>query len=316
MEGKKLGWILAIIILLLVVASGFFLWMTGITANDFLTINLFPLLAKGATLNFVLFLVLSSAALAVILFVAKRFEFKKALLFSEVGYLAGGLIAVGAFGLVDFLVPLLFGALGIFFAAKNLAKKEAELKYSAELRAGCWSAGKITALFAAGFFIYLLIISAGQTQTLSEGFSEGLFALTIGSGTSIGTPLTDAIAALQQASYLSVKNLPEYKAVMQQGTREGAELDLKISALMTAVGSKEYKDTIAGETGKLFNNLPVVKTVAQYAWIIYAIFALIALSLVGNIIIKNLAGIIYWILRAMGKQKKAEEAAQIEKKTW
>ena len=84
------------------------------------------------------------------------------------------------------------------------------------------------------------------------------------------------------------------------------KLEMKLEELKLFYTSDEYSKTIAENTSKIIDDskskpgfdleLPFVKDIAKYAWLVYALIAFASVLFIGELIIKNLSAFIYAII--------------------
>lgn len=311
--------ILSIITILSSISTAYFFSLSGISINNFLTINLFQLLDAILTIQFALSLIFASLSISTIICIIKNNEFATGITFSLISYILGAIIGTLLFGLTNFLIPILFGSIGIFLAIKNLEQKEKEYKSMPILRAGINSSGKIILFISIGFFIYLLFITIPNQVNYEKQFSNDFLSITIGGEKnsvqdSIQSQVIDIIIQTQKETLNSIKQFSGFSSLHESSDISTLNFYSNFIAYEQVVNSNEYKNNLKeqyveqtdnSEIGKtILDNLPFIEKTAKYAWLLYALSGLILTLFLGNLIIKNLAGIFYFLLNSAFNQKK------------
>jgi len=305
------GAILCILAILVLIGAGFVLSLTGITMKLFLTVNFVPLGYAILNVPFAIFLVLSSLALALILLIARNRDFVPALIFAEVAYLGGAFISAAIFGFLDFSAAILIGAVGVALLVKGLDEKEVAMKHFAKFRAGSSASNKVIALFAVGLFVAVIIFTASNQSYYKDSFSAEFMKVTIGNGLSLSDTtqelLISSIIASQKGTVEQIANIPELHSLVASGSADAIALDNKISAIRSNLDSPAVHDAIKEATKKvslgedLVGQMPAIKMVADYAWLLYAFEALILVLLLGGLIVKTLAALFYFAIGSFYK---------------
>jgi len=310
MKQTTAAFVLSAIIFVSILVGAYFFAASGITLGMLLTINAMPLVKAMLSINFALFVVMSGTAVAGIITLAKTQNSNNTLMFLEVAYLAGICGSVLIFNLLDFVLALGFGAIGIYFAATMLTSKEAELKKWAIARSGAASAGKITLFIAVGLFLSIIILTAQNQAYYEKNFVSDLLSITIGDSStlkdSLNEPLVETMIQTQQQTVQAIMATPQYVALEQKSDAEVLGFVATMDSIETQMKTKQYKDTILQEISSQSNSLdigegiiaqmPMIKIAAQYAWILYAIEGLILLLFIGGLFTKNIAALIYFVL--------------------
>lgn len=304
MKNHITGIIFAIIILISFTMGGYFFSQTGITINNFLTINFSFLLDSLISINFLLFCIISSIGLGIMLSLGSFYEIKKATIISLSAYLISITVSIVLFNLYDFTVPLFITAFSIPLCLKSIQKAK-EYKVFPILRAGIYSTEKFFLVISLIFFFTLLFISINQMNYLETNFSNEIVGSTIGNNMTLSDQfslqLGQAIATNQSKTIELMLEQEEIKRLIDQEIPDALIYNQKLLAYKTAYNDEEYALTIAGELknnkldlGKeIIDKFPIIKLMAKYAFLIYSFSASILVIFIGNIIIKNLAGLVF-----------------------
>jgi len=327
MNEKMQGIVFAAAAAIMIIVSAYFFSVTGITLEQFLTINTIPLLKEVLTINFAAFLLSASFAIGFILAIGKKYLFKYAMMFALIGALIGISGALILFPqLVDFFIPMAILLLAIPISLKNLQAREKELKYMAIARSGAGAAGRIVSIVCIGFFLYLIFFTLANTQKYEDDFAPELLTYTIGNGPVLSDQfnlsLANAMAIQQQQTIEQIQGLDSMKNLIAKGDSDGLALASQLGATKTYVTSQEFKNKIV-ETLKsqkvdlgegVLKQLPMLQLFSKYAWLLYPIAALILTMFIGNIVIRNLgAGIYFMLIRIFGKKTGFAEKAEEKK---
>jgi hypothetical protein len=313
--------IFSIILLITTIISGLFFSLTGIKLESFLTINLFPVLDKFLTIEFLLFILFASITLSMILFIIKKFNLKMAIIITSIGYIVGLVITTILFGLTLFLIPLSFGLIGIIISIFTQDKKEKEYKSMPLLRSGINSSGKIIFFIAVGFLLFTLIITVGNKSDYEQNFSKDVLSLTIGdNGTlqdSVSKPIINSIIESQKQTITNVKNLSGYSELSEKNDIDILTFIANLDGMEAMINSEEYKSLILEQLEKeqkntdlgktMLDNLPLINQISIYTWLIYPLLLFMIILGIGNLIVKNLAGIIYYIISLYSAKQNFEE---------
>jgi hypothetical protein len=321
MDEQILVIIFSIILLITTIITGLFFSLTGIKLEHFLTINIFSVLDKFLTIEFLLFILFASITLSIILFIIKKFNYKMAIIITSIGYSIGIIITTILFGLTLFLIPLFFGLIGIIIAIFTQDKKEKEYKSMPLLRSGINSSGKIIFFIAVGFLLFTLIITIGNKDYYEQNFSKEFLSLTIGEDETLQDSVSEQIKNFvidsQKQTIISIKNLPGYSELSKKNDIDVLTFIANLDGMEAIINSEEHENTVlmqlnnaqqSDELGKtMLDSLPLINQMARYAWLFYPLLLFIIILGVGNIIIKNLAGIIYFIINLYSAKQNFEE---------
>ncbi len=311
--------ILSIITIISSISTAYFFSLSGININNFLTINFFQLLEAVLTIQFALFLIFASLSISAILSIIKNNEFLTGITFSLISYILGAIIGTLLFGLINFLIPILFGSIGIFLAIKTQEQKEKEYKSMPILRAGINSAGKVILFISIGFFVYLLFVTIPNQVNYEKQFSNDFLSITIGGEKnsvqdSVQSQVIDIVIQTQKETLNSIKQFSGFSSLQESSDISSINFYNNFVAYEQVINSNEYKNNLKEQNieqnntsnlGKtILDNLPFIEKTARYAWLLYALSGLILTLFLGNLIIKNLAGIFYFLLNSAFNQKK------------
>ncbi|MFA6268489.1 MAG: hypothetical protein WCW13_03365 [archaeon] len=310
MDDRIPGAILSVLLFIWAIITIFFFTSTGITTNNFMTINLAPLMQEMLTTNFIAFIVSISITLGLILVLGRKYKFKYSIVFIYPPIILGLLASFFLFQktILNFGIPIIGLLIGILIGVRFIANKENELKYLKTFRAGAFSTDKILLIGIVVFFLYLIILGSAQKEELKNGFVTDFLGVTVGDGISIGetfqVQFAGAIALQQQSAIDQVLSMQEMKNLTAKNDPDGLLLAAKLEAMKAVVVSDDFKKGIANQLkaqnidfGKeITKQIPLITTIAQSAWIMYPILALITLLFISNIIIKNLTGLVYAII--------------------
>ncbi|VVB75742.1 Uncharacterised protein [uncultured archaeon] len=327
MNEKAPGVVFAVATAVMIIVAAYFFSITGITIEQFLTINTIPLLKEIITINFAAFLLSASFAMGFILAIGKKYLFKYAMVFALVGALigiAGSLLLFPQ--LIDFFAPMAILLLAIPISLKNLSAREKELKYMAVLRSGAGATGRIVSIVCAGFFIYLLFFTLTNTQKYQDDFIPQLLSYTIGNGPILSDQFNESLAGAmstqQQQTITQIQSLDSVKNLAAKGDPDGLALVSQLDATKTYVTSQSFKDQVIQslknqkvDLGEgILKQLPMLSLFAKYAWILYPIAALILTLFIGNLVVRNLGAGIYFLIRRIFSKRNETEGKAEQKK--
>ncbi len=302
--------IYSIILITMILITGFFFSLTGIQIENFLTINIFPIIEKLLSINFLAFIIFASASLAIIEIIIKKFETKTTILFCTTSYLLGVIITCLLFNLIYFLIPLLFGVIGLFFATMTQNEKEKEYKTMAILRSGISSAGKIILFVAIGTLLFFLIINIQNQSYYEESFTKDFLNLTIDEQNTvysqINEPFIDSIIEAQKQTINSIKSIKGFQELENKNDVDVLTFVAGFNNLETTLNSENYRKTMIEQIENqqsninfgenILNSIPLITQIAKYSWLFYTLFLFAFILMIGNILIKNIAGIIYAVI--------------------
>jgi len=304
MENPIPGILFALASFVALIMSGYFFSLTKITLNSFLTINTIPLINSIMTLNFLFFCISASVGIGILISIGSFYELKKALLISAPTYFLAITILTIAFNLTDFFIPLILGLFAIPICIMSL-KKSKEMKIFPIIRTGTYSSSKLILIVGAAFFLVLLITSINQSNTLQENFTKDMLAVTVGGNFTlsdqISLQLANAISTQQVSTVDLLLNQDELKNLVKSNLSDAIIYEQKLLAYKEAFAKDDFKTKISDQLKgqkidfgtELLSKFPMIITLAQYAFIIYPISAFILFIFIGNILIKNIAGLIY-----------------------
>jgi hypothetical protein len=305
MDQNITGGILAGVLAILVLISGLLISLTGITIDYFLTINLLPVMNTFLSPYFIGFLITASLTLCIIMIIITKLDQQKALIFSLVGYLIGIGIILALFIQLEFIVTLLLGGVGIALSIKGYEKQK--IGFSPDFKTGASIAGKIVIFVGIGLFLTTLLITLPNASEYEQNFSKDIIDSFISSDTlNINSQLISAVGKLQKETIVSIQATEEYKKLQSNNDPDFFDFEMKLEEIKILYASDEYTKAIASETEKISSSevgnqnlpleLPFVKDLAKFAWLIYAILALVSVLFIGEIILKNLSALIFAII--------------------
>ncbi len=308
MDQRVFGSILTIITIVSILLSALFFSNTGITSNSFFTINIFPILAKILTINFVLFLIFGSIALATILTLYKLFETPLSITLTVIGYFIGVILGTIIFAQTEFLLMLLIGLIGIIIAFKLMKKKE--IGFLNLLKQGTNVSGKIILFIAIGLFVSMIIISIPNKDIYEKNFVDDLLKTSIGNEDNlkqnISEPILESTLAVQKETINSMKLLPGFSKLSSKSDSDVLAFVNGFDSYEEMVNSEEYKELLrqkieAGSEGvnigeQIIEELPIIERFSRYAWIIYPLMTFILALIIGSLIIKHLTALFYVII--------------------
>ena len=312
MDQNQLGIILAIILALLITITGFLFSLTSITLDFFLTINFLPIANVFLSLYFIGFLVIASLCLATVMTVTDKLEQQKAIIFSLLGYLIGITILLIFFVQIELIFVLLFSGFGIALSIKM--HNQDNKTFTKNFKSGASMAGKIVLFFGVGIFVTILLITLPNASEYENSFSSDIIQSFVGGeNPSISAPLIASIGQLQKETLSSAQQTPEYKIMQAKNDSDFLKLEMKLEELKLFYTSDEYSKTIAENTSKIIDDskskpgfdleLPFVKDIAKYAWLVYALVAFASVVFIGELVIKNLSAFIYAIISKLGNKQ-------------
>jgi len=281
--------------------STLFLALSTIEINDFLTINIFPLLQKTMSIYFLLFLIFISAAIAVSFCASKRFESKKAKIIIIPTWIISSSIGLILFGKIDFLIIFLISTIGFFFLTKS---GETDSIFGS----GFKSAKTVVLFFSIGVFISILLITFSNATVFEKNFNDDLLKTTIGEKDNfkgiIEESLIESVITTQKATVESIENFPSYKKLHDKNDLDIQTFISQINYLKNAIDSNEYKTQIKENISKdnnlgnsVLNEMPIMQNIAKFSWIIYPLSGFVLTISLFGIIVQILTGLIYTTLR-------------------
>jgi hypothetical protein len=286
------------------IMSGYFFSLTQITLNSFLTANTLSLINSIMTLNFLFFCICASIGVGLLLSIGYFYELKKAILISAPAYAISVIFLSVAFNLIDFFVPLIIGIIAIPICYLSL-KKSNELKVFPIIRTGVYASNKLILIIGAAFFLVLLVISITQANYLTQNFTKDILASTVGENLTlseqISLQLASAISAQQVSTIDLVLEQQEMKNMLASDSIDAINLNQKLLAYKQAYAGEEFKTKVSEDLknqnidfgSELLKSFPILNTLANYAFIIYPFSAFVLFMFIGNLLIKNIAGLIF-----------------------
>ncbi len=304
MESPIPGILFALAFSVSLIMSGYFFSLTQITLNSFLTANTLPLIDSIMSLNFLFFCICTSIGIGILISITSFYELKKAILIIAPAYALSIIVLSIIFNLTSFFVPLLAGILAIPICHLCL-KKSKEMKVFPILRTGTYAAGKFILIIGITFFLLLLFISINESENLKNNFTKDLLATTVGGNLSlsdqISLQLATAISTQQVSTIDLILEQEEMKNLVASDSIDAVNLNQKLLAYKQAYAGEEFKTKVSQDLKnnnidfgtELLSKFPILNTLANYAFIIYPLSAFILFMFVGNLIIKNIAGLIF-----------------------
>jgi hypothetical protein len=301
---------LTIILIISIISANFFFAATTITLDHFLTVNAFPLINAMISMEFIAFLFFVSLAIACILVIISHANTQYALGFSLAGYALGVTIGTIIFGNVGFLIPLLLAAGGIPLALESLKKKEKEYNSLPKLRSGMNAAGKIVILTGVGLLLFILIITFPIQEQYEHEFTAEILNTTIGENNNFGemlqTPMIDVIINSQKQTLTSVKKMPGFSEFENKQDSDVLTFINSFNTFENMINSNSHKETITSQFNQqkenqelntqLLEQLPIISELSKLAWLMYGFSAFILVLFIGNLIVKNVAGLLYVLI--------------------
>jgi len=310
MDERIPGAILSILLFILVLFTAYFFSLTGINTQMFLTINTFPLMGAIFSINFLIFIILSSVCLGIILSIGRKYLLKYALMLIAAGFLPGIILATLLFQktIIEFALPIILFLIGIPLGIKFLSQKEKELHYLVTFRSGTSAAGRILLIACIGFLACLVIASIGNQDTLKQNFVPEFLGMTIGNGISLGEQFQGqfalSIAEQQRETIKTIQALPEMKSLETKNDPDVLALENKLELMKANVSSNEFKQKIMQNLadqkidlgGEILKQLPLIATLSSYTWIIYVISGFIIVFFITNLFVKNISSAVYALI--------------------
>ncbi len=305
MENPIPGILFALAFMVSFVMSGYFFSLTKITLESFLTINMISLVNSIMTMNFLFFCISASIGIGILISIGSFYELKKATLISAPAYVISVIIITLAFNLTTFFTPLILGLFAIPICYLSIQKGR-EMKVFPIIRAGSYASSKFIMIVGAAFFLVILVSSLSQANYLQDNFIPEMLSATVG-GDSI--TLSDQLT-LQLASAISTQQVntidlmldqAEMKNLVNSGSNDALIFNQKLLAYKTVYAGDEFKSQVATQLKsqkidlgtELLKKFPILNTMAQYAFIIYPVSAFIMFIFIGNLLIKNMAAVIF-----------------------
>jgi len=321
MKSPVLGILFALAFIVSFVMAGYFFSLTHITLNSFLTINLTILTDSILNLNFLFFCISTSIGLGVLASIGSFYELKQASIISITGYVLSIIILIVAFNLTDFFVPLLAGLFAIPICYTSI-KKSREMKVFPILRTGLYATNQFILIVGLAFFIILLVISITQASYLTNNFTKEMLATTVGENLTlsdqISLQLASSISAHRADTIDVMLSQKELENLVNEGSIDAINFKQKLLAYKAAYLEDDYKSKTATSLKnqnidfgtELLNKFPILTLMAKYAFLLYPISAFILFIFIGNILIKNIAGLVFSaILKFIPYKEITEEKA-------
>lgn len=304
MKNPITGILFAVAFFVCFIMSGYFFSLTNITLNSFLTINSINLIDSIMTLNFLLFCISTSIGLGIIISMGSFYNLKEASMISIPAYVLSVLVLIVAFNLTSFFAPLLLGVFAIPICFMSIQKAR-EMKTFPILRAGIYSSGKFVLIIGIALFTTLLIIGLMQSQELEKNFTTDLLSTMVGDNLTLSDQFVLEFAqsiATQQVNTIDLMlEQKELQNLIESDSLDAINYHQKLLAYKDAYKGEEYKTKLATDLknnqtnfGEEFvTKFPILNTIAKYSFILYPIFAFMLFITIGNIIINNLAGLVF-----------------------
>ena len=321
MKSSIPGILFALAFSISLIMSGYFFALTQITLNSFLTANTLPLINSIMTLNFLFFCICTSIGIGLLISIGSFYELKKAILISVPAYMISVIFISIAFNLIGFFVPLIAGVLAIPICYASL-KKSKEMKVFPIIRTGAYASSKFILIIGAAFFLLLLFISINQSDNLQNNFTEDLLTTTVGENFSlsdqISLQLASSISSQQVSTIDLILEQEEMKKLVATNSIDAITLNQKLLAYKQAYAGEEFKTKVSQDLKnrnidfgtELLSSFPILNTLAKYAFILYPLSAFILFMFIGNLLIKNIAGLIFsGIVKLIPNEENAEKKA-------
>lgn len=304
MESPIPGILFALAFSVSLIMSGYFFSLTQITLNSFLTANTLPLIDSLMTLNFLFFCICASIGIGILISIGSFYELKKAILISAPAYALSAIIISIAFNLIGFFVPLITGLIAIPICYIAL-KKSSEMRVFPITRTGSYASSKFILIIGSTFFLLLLFIAINDSTNLQNNFTKDLLATTVGENLSlsdqISLQLASSISAQQVSTIDLILEQTEMKNLIASDSIDAINLNQKLLAYKQAYAGEEFKTKVSQDLKnnnidfgtELLSKFPILNTLANYAFILYPLSAFILFMFIGNLIIKNIAGLIF-----------------------
>jgi len=301
---------LAFLIFITTIAATYLFSTLNLDVSAFLTINIFPIIDAMMSVNGIVFVIVVALPIALILLVGEEFDYYHALILAEAGYLLGAIVGAFAFGLIEWILPIIFAALGIAWAIKWLRLKEKELKSKFKFSAGSGAAEKVIIVSLIGFVIFVGLNGFAQKEALGDSFANDLMTITIGDQDTFKDSVTDLAIGIsvksQQAVVTSITDLSSYQALSGKSDVDVLTFVAQVEALKSEINQPNYsdnlKEAVAADSGdlditsQLIEKLPLME-MRKHIWIVYAIFALLLAHMIGTLIVKNIASGYYVLFK-------------------
>jgi hypothetical protein len=297
--------VLCIIAFIFELIAGYFFYSTGIKINMVETLNLEPLTKAILTINFGLFLLSTSIALATALIVARKMDKKTGITAITITYFSGAIITIIIFQQIEFILTAFMTGIGLAVALFTLKEKEKELKYFQKIRAGISAGHKILLFSSLGILFTILITTIPANQEIKQNFVDDFLKITFGEGITVEDFFTQQIAEQFIASETQlldqVSSFSELKKMEQKNDEDAILFKQKLLALRANINSEETKKILAEKlksadispAKSVLTQMPVFEAVSSIAWALYAVIGFGTASFIGNIVIVNLAALIY-----------------------
>jgi hypothetical protein len=195
--------------------------------------------------------------------------------------------------------------IGLAVALFTLKEKEKELKYFQKIRAGISAGHKILLFSSLGILFTILITTIPANQEIKQNFVDDFLKITFGEGITVEDFFTQQIAEQFIASETQlldqVSSFSELKKMEQKNDEDAILFKQKLLALRANINSEETKKILAEKlksadispAKSVLTQMPVFEAVSSIAWALYAVIGFGTASFIGNIVIVNLAALIY-----------------------
>lgn len=307
MKNPLTGILFAVAFFVCFIMAGYFFSLTNITLTSFMTINSLPLIDSIMSINFLLFCISASIGIGIIISLGSFYNLKEASIISIPSYVLSVLVLITAFNLTQFFAPLILSAFAIPICFMSLQKAR-EMKTFPILRVGIYSSGKFVLATGISLFVVLLLIGFTQAQNLEENFTTDLLSTMVGTNLTLSDQFTLQFAqsiSTQQVNTIDLMlEQEELKNLIESDSIDAINYHQKLLAYKDAYEGEEYRSKLATDLknnkinfGEEFlTKFPFLITLAKYAFILYPIFAFVLFIFLGNILIKNIAGLVFSII--------------------
>jgi hypothetical protein len=308
MDDKYIGIILSVLFFFLIIIDSYLFFLTKINFDLLNTINLFPLIELLVSIEFILFIVFCCFTFALIPLIMSFLERKNSIIILTLIYFFGTLIGCYLFNLIDFFIPLLFGLIGLNIPLIWYKKEQTQKKQY--FKSATNKIGKIIVFIALGFFLTSLITTINN-ENYKQEFIDDFMELTINEEESlkdnIQKPLIDSIINSQIQTIKSIKTIPGFSELRNKNDSDVLTFVTGFEILESTINSKQHIEEVTKNYEKqtqntnieeeLLKQIPFIEKASNYAWLIYSLMLFILINFIGNTLIKNIGGVIYFLVK-------------------
>lgn len=301
-------------------ASGMLLAGSGVEASKaaFLS-GLKETAQKLLSTEFIGFLMLGAAALAVISLVCLREESKKNAYSAAISGTAIGIAATMAVSGASLERAILsaFLLLGIALMIETAFLKKQEFKKFVSFRTAASASQKAVLVIAIGLFITTAYSVSAEKQKYIQDFESETLKIALGGSQENGSSVlaenaAESIIQMQKQSISQITSTPQYQKLEQRQDIDVQSFVLLINGLESSIDTPETREVLkqqimqqigSSQSPVSFDMIkkqaPFIQQLENYYWLIAAFAAFSIFMLLGNLIAANLAAAFAALLSAL-----------------